>query len=300
MAKYSKAQWRPLAADETYQGLMTRHDGIVLHTAVGTLSGTDAYFMQGGYTGTESHFMVGPDGEIHQYTDTARRADANLDGNYRLLSIETADMGPPFPVWFGSNVPPWTEAQLDAIAGIVAWAAQTHDFPARLMESSRSTERGIGWHRQGIDGNFPAGLLSGRVSDGQRYSTSAGKVCPGDNRIRQIPSEVLPRVLAILAGPTTQAPSPTQGDDMPLSDVDLAKISAAFDARVDKLQARVNEIATNQLDREKVRAQVFRKGLADIRAAVDANAKPEQIKAMLNNLDATVNIVVRDDQVVSA
>jgi hypothetical protein len=201
MARYDKAKWRPLAADPSHQALMDAHDGIILHTMVGTLAGTDSLFHQDGYTGTESHFGVGPDGTIYQWTDTARTADANLEGTHRLLSIETADMGDPFPSWTGSNVPAWTDAQLDAIAGIVAWAASVHDFPLQPMGNSRSTERGVGWHRLGVDSSppFQPGY---RISGGEHWSTSVGKACPGDRRIAQV-SGVITRAQAIL-----------QGDDM--------------------------------------------------------------------------------------
>lgn len=290
--RYPKAQWRPLAADETYQGLMTRHDGIVLHTAVGTLAGTDAYFMLGGYTGTESHFMVGPDGESHQYTDTARRADANLDANYRLLSIETADSGPPFPAWTGGNVPPWTEAQLDAIAGIIAWAARTHNFPVRLMESSRSTERGIGWHRQGIDGNFPTGLLAGRVADGERYSTTTGKVCPGDNRIRQIPTEILPRVQAILGG-STQGDSDMQLSD-PIPGTDK-KVGDALRAAL-RMADALSVVRANILERDKATAAALSKVQSAV-AALPEGATKAEVRDLLDHLDATIQLKVVDQAV---
>jgi hypothetical protein len=198
MARYDEAEWRPLAADPTHQALMDAHDGIVLHTMVGSLSGTDAFFHQDGYTGTESHFGVGGDGTIYQWTDTARTADAQLEGTHRLLSIETADMGDPFPSWTGSNVPAWTEKQLDAIAAIVAWAAATHDFPLTPMANSKPGQRGVGWHRLGIDSSppFQPGY---RVSGGEHWSTSVGKACPGDRRIHQVP-EVIARAKAIQSG----------------------------------------------------------------------------------------------------
>jgi hypothetical protein len=206
MARYPAAEWRPLAKDPTHQALMDAHDGIVLHTMVGSLDGTDAFFHQDGYTGTESHFGVGGDGTVYQWTDTARTADANLEGTHRLLSIETADMGPPFDPWTGSNVPAWTGKQLDAIAAIVAWASKEHDFPLRPMDNSKPGQRGVGWHRLGIDSSppFQPGY---RVSGGEHWSTSIGKACPGDRRIHQVP-EVITRAKQLLA----------DGDDMQLSD----------------------------------------------------------------------------------
>jgi hypothetical protein len=181
---------------------MDRQDGVVLHTMVGTLAGTDSMFHQDGYVGTESHFGVGADGTVYQWVDTERGADANLEGSFRLLSIETADMGGPFPSWSGSNVPAWTDAQLDAIAKIIAWAAKVHGFPVQRMPDSKPGSKGVGWHRMGIDGNFsqPDGqLLGGRVDGGQHWSTTTGKPCPGDRRIHQVVDEIIPRAKTFFA-----------------------------------------------------------------------------------------------------
>ncbi len=200
MSRYGRAHWRPLAADPSHQGPMTRHDGIVLHTMVGSLESTDNLFRAAGYSGTESHFGVGADGTVYQWVDTARRADAHLEGTWRLLSIETADTGAPFAAWTGSNVPAWTEAQLDAIAGIIAWAAAEHDFPIEPLPDSRPERRGVGWHRQGCD--------PWRCTGGERWSESTGKVCPGDRRIAQVP-EVLRRARSGRAG-VDDLPSPEE------------------------------------------------------------------------------------------
>ena len=186
---YPGAQWRPLG--EQTEPLLTRHDIVCLHTMVGSLAGTDTYFHQDGYGGTESHFGVGHDGTVYQWQDTNRQADANLDGNDRVISIETADRGPGFSDWSGSNVPAWLPAQLEAIAQIVAWACKTYDIPCALIPDSGKSRRGVGYHRQGID--------PWRCSTCERWSASNGKVCPGDRRIAQIP-QVIERARAIMSG----------------------------------------------------------------------------------------------------
>jgi hypothetical protein len=186
MPRYPGAHWRPLAPNWANQERIRPHDIVCLHTMVGTLAGTDAMFQKNGYRGTESHFGIGADGTNYQWQDTDYRADANLDGNYRIISIETADMGPEFPEWNtedGNAVPPWTDAQIDEIAGTVAWCCTVHDIPCALVTDSRPGRRGIAYHRQGCDGDFP----DGRVPGGERWSAAVGKVCPGDNRIAQIP-----------------------------------------------------------------------------------------------------------------
>lgn len=240
MARYPAAQWRPLAADESYQGLMTRHDGIVLHTMVGSLDGTDAYFRQAGYSGTESHFGVGGDGRVYQWVDTARRSDANLDGTWRLLSIETADHGPEFPAWGGSDVPAWTDAQLEAIARIIAWAAEVHDFPITAMPDSRPDRRGVGWHRQGC--------APWRVGGGEAWSDAYGKVCPGDRRIAQIP-RIIARAKALAGGDDMPTPQELLNAEV-AEGVTLKQRLNGIDRVLEQLQAGFAEFRGNERGRD--------------------------------------------------
>jgi N-acetylmuramoyl-L-alanine amidase len=121
MTRYSKATWRPLG--EQTQPRMKRHDIICLHTMVGTLTGTDRMFKNNGYSGTESHFGIGGkwgdgrDGEVLQWQDTEFQADANLDGNHRIISIETGDNFPKK----AADIEPWTPKQLEALAQLIAY-----------------------------------------------------------------------------------------------------------------------------------------------------------------------------------
>lgn len=207
MARYPGAQWRPLGPQT--QAPMARHDIICLHTMVGSLGGTDAYFKRNGYGGTESHFGIGHDGTNYQWQDTDFRADANLDGNHRIISIETADRGAGFPDWDtndGSQVPAWTDEQVEEIAATVAWCCTVHDIPCELISDSRPERRGIGYHRQGCRGNYPDGLVPG----GERWSSAAGKVCPGNARIAQIP-KIVARARQIMGGVSTVEPTASRG-----------------------------------------------------------------------------------------
>lgn len=188
MARCPFTAWHPLGDNPTHQPLIGKVRGIVLHTAVGSLISTDGYFMHGngeGYIGTESHWIVGGYGEGWQITDTSRTADANLDGNSTLLSIETADTYAPFPPWSGEDVPAWTADQIQTLARIVAWAANEYDFPIARMADSKASTRGVGYHRLGIDSS-PPGRLGWRVPGGESWTTTPGKVCPGDRRIAQV------------------------------------------------------------------------------------------------------------------
>src|SRR5262245_40429109 len=213
-ALYPDAQYRPLGTQT--EPVLANHDIVCLHTMVGSLSSTDNYFHQDGYGGTESHFGVGHDGTVYQWQDLDFQADANLDGNDRVISIETGDSGNGFPAWSGSNVPAWTEAQLVAISELVAWLCQRYDIPCALIPDTRQGRRGIGYHRQGID--------PWRVPDGERWSSSYGKVCPGDRRVQQITTEIIPRAQAILRGET----------DVPLTPDEINKIAAAVWSRTEK------------------------------------------------------------------
>lgn len=227
---YPRGGWRPLGPQS--QPAMRSHDIVCLHTMVGSLHGTDEMFMGAGYGGTESHFGVGHDGETLQWQDIGRTADANLDGAHRVLSIETADFGPGFNDWNtndGSQVPAWTDAQLERLADLLAWlcAVETHaacppswhchqeGIPLVAIPDTRPGCRGIGWHRQGVESN-PAHRPGYRVDGGERWSKAVGKVCPGDRRTAQIPA-LIERARAIAGGdPEIRTTSSQEDDDMPM------------------------------------------------------------------------------------
>lgn len=206
MARYSKADWRPLASG--HQPTMARHDIICLHTMVGYLTSTDAMFKRNGWDGTESHFGVGGkwgsdrdadlDGKIYQWGDTKYVAHANLAGNHRIISIETADNAPATV----EAIAEWTPKQLDAIVKLVAWACETHDIPPVLVADSKPNRRGIAYHRQGCEHSLGVGRVPGYlVAGGERWSSSLGKGCPGPRRIAQLKTIVIPRVRTALNPP---------------------------------------------------------------------------------------------------
>ncbi|WP_433559957.1 peptidoglycan recognition protein family protein [Pseudonocardia xinjiangensis] len=198
--------WRPLGPQT--QSKMSRHDIICLHTMVGTLAGTDSYFRQSGYGGTESHWGVGGDGRVFQWQDTDYVAEANLNGNHHVLSVETADIGPEFPRWDtadGAEVPAWTEAQMDSLAEIIARCCVEYDIPCALIPDSLPGRRGIGYHRQGVRPYMVAG--------GELWSAANGKVCPGDRRIAQIP-DVISKAQAIIGGNEMSAETERKIDEI--------------------------------------------------------------------------------------
>ncbi len=196
MKTYPGAAYKPLGPQT--EPRMTGHDVVCLHTMVGYLSSTDAYFRAAngvGYAGTESHFGVGGqwgkdaslglDGTVWQWQDIAYQADANLDGNPTTISIETADNA-------ARPIKPWTPLQCEAIAQILAWlcSREAHaecpsswtchreGIPLALITDTKPGRRGIGYHRQGCD--------PWRVEGGVRWSGSYGKDCPTEPRVAQI------------------------------------------------------------------------------------------------------------------
>lgn len=206
--------WKPLAGNWASQPKMAP-DIISLHTMVMSLDACDAMWRRTGYTGSHSHFGVGHDGTVFQWQDTAYRAAANYNGNHHIISVETADRGTGFPDWNindGSAVPAWRPEQIEALAQLVATMCKAHDIPCVLIPDAKPGRRGIGFHRQGVPGYMVAGA--------EQWSSSRGKVCPGDRRISQIP-QVLTRARQILAG----APQPTiLEEDMPLNGNDANTI----------------------------------------------------------------------------
>lgn len=187
---------------------MAAYRRLILHTAVSSSASLFSWHQKVSHC---SHFYLRHDGVWEQYVDTRLRAPNQQDGNADSISVESQDMGGPFPSWSGSNVPAWTAKQVEAIAELAVWLNTTHGIPLVQLPSSKPGTRGIGWHRQGIDGNFPGGILAGRVSGGETWS-GPGKVCPGDRRIKQVP--------AIVA----RAKQIVEGDDMPIDKADVNRL----------------------------------------------------------------------------
>lgn len=157
-----------------------------------------------------AHFSVRADGHIFQSRDTRFRSAANYYGNDDVIAIENDDHGPEFGSWNvndGHAVPGFTDAQIEANARIIAWGYKTHGIPIVRCPDSKDASQGVAWHRQGIDGNFAAAgyAYGGRVAGGELWSTSYGKVCPGDRRIKQINERIIPRA-RVLAGLVSEEP----------------------------------------------------------------------------------------------
>lgn len=189
MARMPGAEWLP-ANDGNSTMNMDRWDIVCIHTIVGYAPAKAA------------HFSTNAAGYLWQHRDTTKQSAANYQGNHRVIAIENEDSGPPYGSWSGSNVPRFTSPQAETIARVLAWANQVHGIPLVPCPDSRPGSRGIAYHRQGIDSdnNFAGYAYGGRVSGGEVWSLSKGKICPGDARISQLLNEIIPRAKALANG----------------------------------------------------------------------------------------------------
>jgi hypothetical protein len=228
MSRMPGAEWSPLGPQTEPRITPTV---VCLHSMAGSFSGTDAWFRKfngAGYQGTESHFGVAFDGRVRQWQDTGRQADANgPDGGGYVLSIETEDDGTP-------DDTPWTPAQVEAIARILAWAHAEHGIPLVDTKGVPDT-RGVAIHRYGV--------RPWRKPGHDRWSTSAGKTCPGEARIRQVPAVIArARILAGLDKPSDSSkPATRKDDDMKLIEAEgrgVALLGAAYFYGAPDVEAR--------------------------------------------------------------
>lgn len=191
-------------------------------------------------------------GGVRQYQDSMQRSAGVRDGGERVFDVETAGgMGE------DANAP-WTAAQVESLARIAAWGHLVHKIPLRPMTSSRKSEKGIGFHRLGVQRSkwVSASAPGWLVSGGEKWSGAVGKVCPGPARITQIP-QIIERAKEIVAknpeyalgGSTPAAPAPkppvakpTPAPSKPASKPVTALVYGSKGAQVKKLQQGLNRV----------------------------------------------------------
>lgn len=174
---YPGADYRQLSGKST--SLLTPLV-INIHTMVGTLAGSEAWFTPTGRP--YSHFGVGGSGAVRQWQDLRYRAASDLSGNAFCISIECEDSSILFSKWTGSDVPAFTAKQYAALDNLIDWLCTRFAISRRLLKNS-CERNGISYHRLGID--------PWREPDCTYFSSKTGKVCPGERRIAQIRSLVL-------------------------------------------------------------------------------------------------------------
>lgn len=205
-----------LLPEASQQGPQSNQVAIV-HTMVGYLNGTDAYFRRGDI-GLESHLGIGGkydgidlDGAIYQWIPTGVSADANYNANSYAMSVETSDGG-------GDRyLEEWSAMQAESLAQCLAAWCLKYDKPARLVNRSSRSVPGIGHHKIGT-------IPGPQVPPDDWWSNPAlgYRACPGQPRINQLTNKVIPRVQAILAS-LNQSPGgpgiPPEDPDMQIEDV---------------------------------------------------------------------------------
>ncbi|WP_194522332.1 peptidoglycan recognition protein family protein [Cellulosimicrobium sp. JZ28] len=177
MARYSCAEWAPIAWMNALRH--TRKTQLTFHITAGEGDPRTIATWRNGTAG--SNFVVFRDGRIVQIADSACKSAADY-GATHTISVEFVGKGGPL-----------TDAQVAAAIRLAREAHERDGVPLRL--AATSSDAGIGWHRLGVDGNFPHGRLAGRLQRsplGVKTSGARGKACPTDSVIDQIHDAILP------------------------------------------------------------------------------------------------------------
>jgi len=210
-------------------GRRVRTDGVVLHSTGSRAAVSQYGWFNNPAAKASSHVHIADDGTTERYVPDDTIAWASGAGNWRLLAIETQ----------GDGTTPWTAAQVEAIAQVIAAWHMKYRFPLRLMASSKPTERGLGWHRLGVPPSRWVSGLGWLITGGEKWSASTGKVCPGDARIAQMPT-VLARVKAIVGDTTPPPPAPKPKPVTPPKVTVLTRGSTG--SKVKALQSGMNRV----------------------------------------------------------
>jgi hypothetical protein len=132
---------------------------LVLHVEEGTNVGSERRFRA---TGLEAHFGVPKVGKTWQWRDTDFQADAQAAGNGYCISFETE----------GFATEPLNNNQIDEMIRVGGYLQDHYNIPAVMVK--KTTDKGWGYHRQ-----FPSWNPNNHS-------------CPGDIRLRQLQTVLLP------------------------------------------------------------------------------------------------------------
>jgi hypothetical protein len=264
MPRFPVAVWRPVTR---YQSgplhVRATQRRLIFHTAISSAKSLHSFFQQPGRA--TPHFYVNDAGNIEQYIDTDYRSTANLNGNHDCITVESSDEG-------GRRLS-WTDAQITTLARLSVWCHHRHRIPLLRCPSSRPGTRGIGWHRLGIDGNFPqppGHLLGGRVNGGEKWSLSFGKTCPGNAKIQGTVERIIPRASEIL-----------EGDDI-MQQEDFERINRivtrAVNDAVKPLERALANFRQNERARDAEETRRDAAALARVLAVLDRTATPKDVR----------------------
>jgi LysM repeat protein len=251
--------WYPGAWAHDYKGTgVCNPDSVVLHEVVNNvsipISGAPSN-IAGWVSGSLAcQWYVDYAGSAEQFCDSRRAMSHAGSGNGHRSGVETQDDRPLTTA--ASNAGSWKAPQLERLADLCAWFAFTHNVPLRQMQTSRRADIGIGYHRLGVPK-----IAGGRDGwpDGELWTSSPGKPCPGNGRIAQVPG-IVARAQDILAavqqsrctwlprGPvnlkTAYARTGSNAPDIDIEDEELMSKVDDLIAMVRALHAGVNELPT--------------------------------------------------------
>lgn len=215
---------------------------ILDHTIVG--SGLGAWMMFRDSSGLESHFIVlgarsgEKDGLIWQCMDTDREADANLNANNKAISIETEDNGPQR----AEDIVPWSPKQVDSLIWLHNKLASIYPTIKR-QEVTSCSGSGLAYHS--------------KMGAPSCWTPSAGKTCPGAQRIKQWKNIILPAFLQTSPKPLENDVSQADAEaairsifripagekfDVPAGQTNLQKIFVGLLAGTQKQANSTNEV----------------------------------------------------------
>jgi hypothetical protein len=113
--------------------------GVIFHTMVGDLPGTDSVFLNPNFQAS-AHFGISQTGEIIQWVNIRGGvAWAEMAGNYSWFSCEMADHGNPNE--------PYTAAQITSAARLAELLSRVGNFP--LVVTNSTGGEGLGTHNMG-------------------------------------------------------------------------------------------------------------------------------------------------------
>lgn len=206
---------KPLSVDKDRKPMGTIRR-MNCHIAVTEVSSLLRQFNQVGASDSHTYVrrgtaaqIVDPNGmsDMEQYVPITMCANADWQGNDATVSSETQG-----GVGDDAENGQWDPAQVRRLRWMWKQVREYANLPNKLVSSSRlgsDDNKGLGWHRIGIDGNYPQGELGGRLQRGasttefqvwnptlnrltdsrfMHWSKHFGKSCPGRERIKQMPS----------------------------------------------------------------------------------------------------------------
>lgn len=186
----------------------------LLHTNAGSHTATPEQLYQAIQNGiaagnedtTKPHFDIGSDGEIVQMLPINRLGVACYHAERTTINIETQDPGSI------AGIGPWTDAQVSALAKVVAWISSTADIPLVRGLPGKTVDASH-WQGWGFEGHCTSEVVGDdRGYEHPNTSKWAGKPCPTLARINQIDGILAAATVintpSIPTPPTPPAPTP--------------------------------------------------------------------------------------------